>query len=73
MSYFDDQFEAWMENDCQGDIEDYDSDAQADVFSKPPASKRGLKTAEHSRQRISRTRSRTKAASRHLKQQRRQS
>ena len=24
MSVFDDQFEDWMENDCQGNIEDYD-------------------------------------------------
>jgi len=24
MSYFDDQFDAWMENNCQGNIEDYD-------------------------------------------------
>ena len=25
MSYFDDQMEAWEENDCQGNIEDYDT------------------------------------------------
>ena len=24
MSYFDDQYEAWMKNRCKGNIEDYD-------------------------------------------------
>jgi hypothetical protein len=24
MSYFEDQFDAWMDNDCKGSIEDYD-------------------------------------------------
>ena len=32
MSYFEDQYEAWMLNDCKGNIEDYDSEMQALVF-----------------------------------------
>ena len=32
MSYFDDQWEAWMENDCQGMPEDYEGDQVADLL-----------------------------------------
>ena len=32
MSYFDDQFEAWMENDCQGNPEDMMGDDIAEAF-----------------------------------------
>ncbi len=32
MSYFDDQYEAWMENDCKGDPTEYEGDEVAQLL-----------------------------------------
>ena len=42
MSYFDDQYEAWELNDCEGSPEDYDSDDIATILAAEAEEKEKL-------------------------------